>query len=235
MPMTKSRRPKADADKARRLRPEDRHRDIIDKAADFFAERGFDGTTRELAAYIGVKQPLLYRYFPTKETLVREVYQTIFIDVWRPAWDELLIDRSIPLAKRIETFYVEYSDDIVNARWMRIYFFAALRDAEINKLYIRFIEEKILRRIVIECRKEYGVDSDTLDEMDLESAWILQSAIFHYGVRLHVYKHPPKIAKSVMIANAIDVFLNGYRPSRHAAVPVAAAKVRRSAKAAPAA
>lgn len=233
MATTKSPKAKPDPDRTRRLRPEERHRDIVDKAADFFAEHGFDGATRELATHIGVTQPLLYRYFPTKESLVREVYQTIFIDVWRPAWDELLINRSIPLATRIGEFYNEYSDDIVNERWMRIYFFAALRDAEINKLYIRFIEEKILRRIVIECQKEYGLADAPPTEHDLESAWILHSAIFHYGVRLHIYRHPPKISKSLMIANAIDVFLNGYRPARNAVVVEAPAK-RSRAKAAPA-
>ena len=59
--------PPAEAPKRRRLKREDRERMIVERAIEFFAEVGFAGQTRELAQRIGVTQPLLYRYFPTKE------------------------------------------------------------------------------------------------------------------------------------------------------------------------
>lgn len=210
----------------KRLAPEDRHREIVDKAADFFSVRGFDGATRDLAKDIGVTQPLLYRYFPTKEALVREVYQTVFIDIWKPAWDDILNDRSVPVAKRLNDFYNDYTDNIMNARWIRIYFYAALRDAEINTLYTRFIEEKILKRVIIECQRE---NTGTLDievsAADMESAWILHGGIFHYGVRLHIFKQKLKIAKSQVIENAVNVFLHGFFDQ-----PTAGASPKRSAE-----
>jgi AcrR family transcriptional regulator len=201
---------RVDKGTARRWRPEERHRDIVDKAADFFASRGFDGATRELARHIGITQPLLYRYFPTKESLIREVYQAVFIDVWRPTWDELLVDRSVTLGARLERFFNEYTDDIMNARWMRIYFFSALRDAEINKLYLRFIEERILRRIIIESIRESQQAPREITPLDMESGWILLGGIFHYGVRLHIYQHRPSVTKIEMIRNAVRVFLTGF-------------------------
>ena len=56
-----------DKAKRRRLSPTVREQQIVDEAIQFFAEVGFGGRTRELAKRIGITQPLLYRYFPTKE------------------------------------------------------------------------------------------------------------------------------------------------------------------------
>ena len=51
----------------------------------FFAKHGFDASTRELARDIGVTQPLLYRYFPTKSSLVDRVYDEVFVRRWNHA------------------------------------------------------------------------------------------------------------------------------------------------------
>jgi hypothetical protein len=52
-----------DARRGRRLSPADREKSIADAAVTFFSDHGFEGQTRELAATIGITQPLLYRYF----------------------------------------------------------------------------------------------------------------------------------------------------------------------------
>jgi len=53
-----------------RLSAAERRRDIVDAVRDVFAEKGFDGTTtRDLAQSAGVSEALLYRYFPSKESL----------------------------------------------------------------------------------------------------------------------------------------------------------------------
>ena len=45
---------------------EARERQIVEGAVAYFAEVGLDGQTRELARRLGITQPLLFRYFPTK-------------------------------------------------------------------------------------------------------------------------------------------------------------------------
>jgi AcrR family transcriptional regulator len=197
---------------SRRLSPEARRREIVRNAVKFFAEKGFEGGTRDLAAYLKITQPLLYRYFPTKEDLIKEVYQTVYLDVWQSSWDELLVDRSQPIVERLRRFYMEYTDVIMNEDWMRIYFFAALRGAEINKLYIKFIEEHILTRITREFLIEYGIQEEKVtEEFEIERVWNLQSAIFYYGVRRFVYHIEPNASRSDMISDAIDIFASGYR------------------------
>jgi AcrR family transcriptional regulator len=53
-----------------RLTAAERRRDIVDAVRDVFAEKGFDGTTtRDLARAAGVSEALLYRYFPSKQSL----------------------------------------------------------------------------------------------------------------------------------------------------------------------
>jgi AcrR family transcriptional regulator len=53
-----------------RLSAEERRRAIVEAVRDVFAEKGFDGTTtRDLAKSAGVSEALIYRYFPSKESL----------------------------------------------------------------------------------------------------------------------------------------------------------------------
>jgi AcrR family transcriptional regulator len=54
----------------RRLPSRQRRDAIVDAVKGAFAEKGFDGaTTRELARAAGVSEALLYRYFPSKDSL----------------------------------------------------------------------------------------------------------------------------------------------------------------------
>lgn len=53
-----------------RLSADQRKQAIVDAVRDVFAEKGFDGTTtRELAKAAGVSEALLYKHFPSKESL----------------------------------------------------------------------------------------------------------------------------------------------------------------------
>jgi AcrR family transcriptional regulator len=53
-----------------RLSADERKQAIVDAVRNLFAEKGFDGTTtRELAKAAGVSEALLYKHFPSKESL----------------------------------------------------------------------------------------------------------------------------------------------------------------------
>jgi AcrR family transcriptional regulator len=58
-----------DSPKRKRLPSAERREEFIQQAIDFFAEEGFESSTRGLALKLGVTQPLLYRYFPSKDDL----------------------------------------------------------------------------------------------------------------------------------------------------------------------
>src|SRR6201996_316690 len=91
--------------KQRRLSPDDRRKEFVAKATEFFSEEGFGGGTRALARRLGVTQPLLYRYFPSKDDLIKEVYRTVYLEPLDTSWDKLLGDRSRPLRDRLLGVY----------------------------------------------------------------------------------------------------------------------------------
>jgi AcrR family transcriptional regulator len=194
----------------KRLSPQERRAEFIRKAALFFADEGFGGGTRDLARKLGVTQPLLYRYFPSKEDLIKEVYRAIYIDRWRPEWDAMLTDRSRPIRERLQTFYESYTDTIFSREWLRIYLFAGLKGIELNRLYVGFVEDRILSRIIAEYRDEAGLPPQIEPaQAELELAWVLHGGIFYYGVRKVIFEAPVMEQKSRFIANALDVFLEG--------------------------
>src|ERR1700732_962240 len=91
--------------KQRRLSPDERRKEFVAKATEFFAEEGFAGGIRDLARRLGVTQPLLYRYFPSKDDLIKEVYRTVYLEPLDQGWDGLLADPSRPLRDRLIEFY----------------------------------------------------------------------------------------------------------------------------------
>jgi AcrR family transcriptional regulator len=194
----------------RRLSHAARSEGFVAKAAELFAEVGFSGGTRELARRLGVSQPLLYRYFPSKDDLIDAVYRRVYIDHWREEWDALLEDRSRPVRERLQLFYEAYTEAIFTRQWMRISLFSGLRGEPINRRYARLVEERILARIVREIRHEAGLpERGEVSRAELDLAWMLHGGIVYYGVRKHIYDLPVFEDRSRMIANALDVFLEG--------------------------
>jgi AcrR family transcriptional regulator len=215
--------------KRKRLSPEDRRRDFIQKATELFAAEGFAGGTRELARKLGVTQPLLYRYFPSKDDLIEAVYRAVFLDRWDPGWDALIGDRSLAVRKRLELFYRSYTDAIFSPEWLRIYLFAGLKGLDLNQRYIEFVEARILRRIMEEYRHEVGLPPRPApSSAEMELVWLLHGGIFYYGVRKHLYGLPVLEDKQRAIANALDLFLEGV--SGLLAVPAKPAIVRAHAE-----
>ena len=89
----------------------------------------FDGGTRDLAKTIGVTQPLIYNYFPTKEDLIREVYQSVYVGRWRSEWNDLISDTTVSLKKRLVDFYIDFAEVIYSPDWLRIYLFSGLKSS----------------------------------------------------------------------------------------------------------
>src|SRR5438094_9900899 len=57
-----------------RLDSDERRQAIVDAAVPLFARKGFAGTTtRELAEAAGISEALLFRHFPSKQLLYREI------------------------------------------------------------------------------------------------------------------------------------------------------------------
>ncbi|WP_183732436.1 MULTISPECIES: TetR/AcrR family transcriptional regulator [Paraburkholderia] len=194
----------------RRLAPEVRERQIVLKAVDHFATHGFSGSTRELARQLGVTQPLLYRYFPSKEALIDRVYEEVY--EWDSSWENLIKDRSVPIQERMVKFYSSYSVVILRREWIRIFIFAGLTREGINSKYLARLRERVFLPVMAEIRSAYDLPAPAgarQREIDLELIWSLHASIFYLGVRKWIYGLPVTDDIDDHIARQVDAFLNG--------------------------
>src|SRR6202166_1142906 len=197
--------------KQKRLSPEDRRKEFVAKATEFFSEEGFGGGTRDLARRLGVTQPLLYRYFPSKDDLIKEVYRTVYLEPFDAGWDKLLADRSRPIRDRLQEFYSAYTKVIFTRKWLRIYLYSGLKGLDIKRWYVGVVRDKILTRIIKECRYEAGLPAQSKPTAsELEMAWVFHSGIFYYGIRKYIYESVVLDDKEQMISDALDVYLASF-------------------------
>ena len=208
----RTRTPKAQDRIPRRLSSADREKSIVTAAVAFFADHGFEGQTRELAATLGITQPLLYRYFPSKEALIERVYQEVFVGRWDPFWEDLLADRSIPLEERLSRFYQSYARIILTPEWVRLFMFAGLKGLDFNGRYLRLLRERIFERIVEELRIAFGrppVAKVPVSNLEIEMIWALHAAIFYLGVRHFIYRMPFDTSVQDIIDAQVRTLLGG--------------------------
>ena len=194
----------------RRLSPIGRKQQIVEGAIKFFAEVGFDGGRRQLAKQLGISQPLLYRYFPNKDDLVREVYEALFVGRWKQEWSDIISDHDQPLRQRLVTFYLRYTDIIFDPQWIRIYLFAGLKGLEINLWWSQFVDQHILRRIGAEIRRDNDlpdIDKVAITAEEIEALWIFHGGIFYQGVRQKVYAAGPGLDRAAFVGIAVDTLI----------------------------
>lgn len=198
--------------KRKRMDRDEREALIVQEAVQFFAEVGFEGKTRDLAARIGITQPLLYRYFPSKDSLIERVYQEVYVSRWNPAWETLIRDRSQPLTNRLTRFYQEYADAIYDYVWVRIFVFSGLKGVDINDRYLAMVREKWLEPVCIELRAEFHLNepqTTPITDQEIELAWSLHGMFFYRAIRHFVYGLPMIDDPKTAIRNDVEAFIHG--------------------------
>lgn len=220
----------------RRLSKEAREEQIVQKAIQVFAERGFSASTHEIARALGITQPLLYNYFPTKEALVERVYDEVFVRKWDPVWEDWLSDSTQPLAARLKRYLKDYARFVLKSDWIRIFISAGLSREGINRRYVERLRERHFVVIAREMRKEYDIPEPTSEdelEDEIELIWSMHSGVFYIGVRKWVYALPVPKSLDRVIDLRVDSFLLGapqvLKSSRVATKPRRTAAASRSA------
>lgn len=197
----------------RRMAPAERERLIIAEATRFFAEHGLQAGTTDLARRIGITQPLLYRYFPTKAALIERVYAELFPANWSQHWERLLDDPTLPGVQRIITFYVEFSAKVFTYEHVRLFLFSGLAKRDFNRRYYARLSDRMFTRIVRILRQEYmcGDPAAPITDGEMELVQSLHAAIYHIAFRRYV--HMPGLPQRVptTIERKVEFFLNGAR------------------------
>ncbi len=194
-----------------RLPPAERRRLIIEAATEFFAEYGFEGGTTALARKLGVAQSLLYRYFDSKDQLIREVYEHAFPSrQYYARWLEELDEAELPLRDRLVRFYCDYAQALLNPTFLRLTTWARLSRADLNRKYNKMLDRAILPRIVRALRAEAGLDPGRrVSVAELELVRTLHGSIYYVALR-RMQDRLPGDFRAVVISK-IDLFLDGAR------------------------
>ena len=198
--------------KRTRLNREKREQQIVEEAVCYFAEVGFGGQTRELARRLGISQSLLFRYFPSKDTIVERVYEEVYIRRWKPEWEVMLTDRSISLDDRLTDFYLDYTHTIFEYEWVRMLIFSGIKGVTSYQKYLGLIKNRILKRICIELRATYKLpdaDKNQVTQRELDLAWSLHGGVFYIAIRKYIYGVEKRDNFDQAIRDNIKSFLNG--------------------------
>ncbi|MBB4004805.1 MAG: TetR/AcrR family transcriptional regulator [Aurantimonas endophytica] len=190
----------------RRLSPDERRRMIVEGAVTFFSEVGLEGTTRDLSRHLGVTQPLLYRYFGSKESLLEAVFQSVYIDRLDPAWHDALLDRSTPFETRLRNFYRDYTRAIFTYEWMRIFMFSGLAGADLNRRYLSEVETVYLKPLLEEARHEFSAAAP-----QMEDVWGLHGGIIYLAIRKFIYRLPMPDDLGPLVDRMAKRFADSYR------------------------
>lgn len=209
----------------RRLPPADRRRMIVEGAVAFFSEVGLDGRTRDLSKRLGVAQPLIYRYFPSKEALLEEVFQHVYIDRLDPEWQTWIVDRGVPFEDRLRRFYRAYSRAIFTYEWLRIFMFSGLAGTDINRRYLGAVETQYLKPILAEARHAVP-DADPM----MEDVWNLHGGVVYLGIRKFIYGLPMPEDFEPLVDRIVNRFLGSYHKDNPTAFTSSAETSRRTGR-----
>ena len=199
----------------RRLKPAERERLILDEAKRYFAERGLSGGTEELAQRLGVTQPLLFRYFPTKAAMIERIFRDIEVNMFNPDWPKLIGDTALPIEERLYRFYRDYFNRVLTRDHFRLFLYAGLawtgrrttRDhsrmrGEMYPASARAIRAEISPQASPTAR---------ITKVEMEMVQSLHAMMYHLAVRRWVFGPPIQMKNDEMIRLKVAIFLGGVR------------------------
>lgn len=185
---------------------------ILEVAVDLFSSKGISVTTRDIAHAAGITQPLIFKHFSSKEELVDTIYLEQFEGMFNQNWLTNLQDLNLSLYQRLVNFYMNYTEVIFNENWMRIYFWSAMADAEINKRYTKFIGDRIIKPIATQIRAAVSSDSEDhsdITDLEFETVYTAHSSLVYYGVRKYIFRDDPAIDRSQIVHECVASMLQG--------------------------
>jgi AcrR family transcriptional regulator len=127
-----------------RLKATDRKSQILGACMELFAERGFHGTrTRELAEKAGVSEALIFRFFPTKEALVRAI-----LNAARPEEQIRILEQNVDHVSPREVLTRIAEQILISVRdhpdAQRLVFFGLMETPHLGKEFYRKFLSRVL-------------------------------------------------------------------------------------------
>jgi AcrR family transcriptional regulator len=200
-----------------RLRADDRRRQIVDIAARLFSNKGFSGTTtKEIAENAGVSEAIIFRHFPTKETL----YSAIIEDKTQQTQQKLQSDlKDAELRKDDHAFFGSLAFDLLEIHLndptiMRLLMFSALEGHELAEMFFQSTARKVRDRVRRYIKQRIADGSFREVDTNLCARAFVGMIMFHAEVRV-IYKNTSsddvKLPNRLIADGLVDLFLRGIR------------------------
>jgi AcrR family transcriptional regulator len=176
-----------------------------------YAEHGFDVPLARVARAARVSSAVLRRRVGSGKALRQRVLSRLFGGRWKPAWDTLLADRSVPLADRLTRFYSEYRGNI-DRTGARLWTRAGLLGLHASGNFSATLAARILVPVVRELRHEAGVPGASrraVSGKEIEVAQMLHGAIAFPHTRSHIFGMQVHGPLADLVAMMVRVWLPG--------------------------
>jgi AcrR family transcriptional regulator len=198
-----------------RLTSQARRAAILDAAVHLFSEKGFRGvTTRELAAAVGVSEPVLYQHFETKRDLYRAIIEEKAVYADRPL--PTAFERMFEAVTDDRELLTQLAHGIINwhtvdPTYTRLLMFSALEQPELSQMFIERYSQAFFSELArfFERRIAEGVFRE-IDPMLAAHSFIGLAS--HYGVTNAIFQRcTPDLPQEQIVEGFVDIFLEGIR------------------------
>ena len=138
----------------------------------------------------------------------KQVFERFFTGRWKPDWEALLADRTLPLARRLTRFYTEYRGNITRTG-ARLWTRAGLLGLQ-GPAFSRTLEKRILVPVARELRHEAGLSTGRkVNKQEIELVQMLHGAIAFPHTRSHIFDMDVHGKLPGLIAMMVRVWLPG--------------------------
>lgn len=196
---------------AQKLSASERKVAIVDAAIKVFSEKGFRGTTtRELAAAVGVSEPVLYQHFATKG----ELYAAI-IESKSQAVENVVADLASYLDTDDDRAFFTYLTNMIldfhehDPAYLRLLLFSSLERHELADLFAERHSCLIVEQVVryVERRIEQGAIRP-LNPVLIATSFL--GMVAQHGMNRMLSPHKSaRMGREELVEGMVDIFMKG--------------------------
>ena len=197
--------------RARRLPAQERRARILLEAASFFAAEGLSASTRDLADRMGIRQALLYKYFPSKEALIENVLEAVVKADWNSQFQSIISNRTILLEDRLRMIFLGQLENETELS-LRLLLHAVLGGSKLPISLFDELDKTLVLPLVIEWRNIHNlptIQSLPLMVGERELVFGFYGSIIFYAILQHLYRSNVCDNKNAVTKLYVEAFLKG--------------------------